>query len=149
MSLALRIVGKISTYFPKYITTRCKSSQSVGIIGVPFDKGAGKRGVNEGPKALREAGLIDEIKSISQKLDVKDYGDVHYDLSNSSDVKLEGEYGRIKELNHVAACNQALADKIEQIINDGRMPISLGGDHSIAIGNSYVCFCVFTFSHIF
>lgn len=140
MSLALRV---FSSFLPKFhITARCKSSQSIGIIGVPFDKGAGKRGVNEGPKALRDAGLIDEIKSISDKLDVKDYGDVSYDLLNSSEVS-GGEYENIKELNHVAACNQALAARVEQITNDGRMPIALGGDHSIAIGE---CLLLFRFS---
>lgn len=140
MSLALRV---LSSFLPKFnITTRCKSSQSIGIIGVPFDKGAGKRGVNEGPKALRDAGLIDEIKSISEKLDVKDYGDVSYDLLASSKVS-GGEYKNIKELKHVAACNQALAARVEQITNDGRMPIALGGDHSIAIGE---CLLLFRFS---
>lgn len=135
MSLALRFVGKASSYISKYYSARCISSQSIGIIGVPFDKGAGKKGVNEGPKALRDAGLIDEIRSISQKLDVKDYGDVHYDvLSQNTSDETVGEFCKIKELNHVAACSEALAARIEQITNDGRMPIALGGDHSLAIG---------------
>lgn len=140
MSLALKVAGKFS-YFSKYYSqARCICSQSLGIIGVPFDKGASKRGASEGPKALREAGLIDEIKSISKKLDVKDYGDVHYDVLNSSDESV-GELEHIKELKHVAACSHALAAKIEEITNDGRMPITLGGDHSIAIGDC-LCFCV-------
>lgn len=110
---------------------RSLSTKAVGIIGVPFDKGAGKRGANNGPKALRDAGLIDEIKGISANIDVKDYGDVHYELMKSNGRKINN----LKELEHVAACNKALADKIEEIRSDKRMPIALGGDHSLAFGS--------------
>lgn len=107
------------------------STKQIGIIGVPFGKGAGKSGAEKGPKALRESGLIDEIKSISSNIDVKDYGDVHYDLMKSNGRKINN----LKQLEHVAACNKALADKIEEITNDNRMPIAIGGDHSMAIGS--------------
>jgi arginase len=144
MQRVLRKFLEISINFnsPRYFSS---SKLSVGILGVPFDKGASKRGVNEGPKALRQAGLIDEIKSISKNVDVKDYGDVHYDLllptkssffstSNNNNITDVRKTNGIKELRHVAACNEVLASKIEQIINDGRMPVALGGDHSMAIG---------------
>ena len=107
------------------------STKQIGIIGVPFGKGAGKSGAENGPKALRESGLIDEIKSISLSIDVKDYGDVRYDLTKSNGRKINN----LKELEHVAACNKALADKVEKIMNDNRMPIAIGGDHSMAIGS--------------
>ncbi len=35
----------------------------------------------------------------------------------------------------MAGCNLALSQKVEQIIKDQRMPITLGGCHSIAIGS--------------
>lgn len=106
-------------------------TKQIGIIGVPFGKAAGKGGTENGPKALRDSGLIDEIKSISPNIDVKDYGDVHYELVKSNGRKINN----LKHLEHVAACNKALADKIEEITNDNRMPIAIGGDHSIAIGS--------------
>ncbi|CRK96985.1 CLUMA_CG010303, isoform A [Clunio marinus] len=107
------------------------TAKGIGIIGVPFDKGAGKVGTNEGPNALRDAGLIDEIRDISVNIDVKDYGDVHYELTKSSGRRINN----LRNLEHVAACNKALAEKIEEITNDNRMPIALGGDHSIAVGS--------------
>lgn len=110
---------------------KVSESKAIGIVGVPFDKGAATRGAAHGPKALRDAGLIDEIKDISPNIDVKDYGDVHYELTKSKGRKISN----LKELEHVAACNKALADKVEEIINDNRMPITLGGDHSIAFGS--------------
>lgn len=106
-------------------------TKAIGIIGAPFGKGAGKSGAEHGPKALREAGLIDEIKSISQNIDLKDYGDVHYELMKSNGRKINN----LKELEHVASCNKALADRVEEIMNDNRMPIMLGGDHSLAFGS--------------
>lgn len=110
---------------------RCASGKSVGIVGVPFDKGAGTRGAEHGPKALRDAGLIDEIRGISDDIDVKDYGDVHYELTKANGRRINN----LKQLEHVAACNKALADRVEEIMNDGRMPVALGGDHSLAIGS--------------
>lgn len=115
----------------KSIQSRNVYTKSVGIVGVPFDKGASKRGANNGPKALRDAGLIDEIKGISASIDVKDYGDVHYELMKSNGRKIHN----LKELEHVAACSKALADKIEEIRSDNRMSIALGGDHSLAFGS--------------
>lgn len=113
------------------IQSRSVSTKSIGIVGVPFDKGASKRGANSGPKALRDAGLIDDIRGISPNIDVKDYGDVQYELMKSNGRKINN----LKELDHVAACNKALADKIEEIRKDNRMSIALGGDHSLAFGS--------------
>jgi arginase len=112
-------------------STRSLSTKSVGIVGVPYGNGAGKVGAGQAPKALRDSGLIDEIRSISAKIDVKDYGDVHYELTSSNGRKINN----LRELKHVAAYNKALADKVEEIANDNRMTITLGGDHSIAIGS--------------
>lgn len=123
---ASKVLRSFKSFHPRSLSTK-----SVGIIGVPFDKGAGTRGANFGPKALRDAGLIDEIKGISANIDVKDYGDVHYELMKSNGRKINN----LKELEHVVACNKALADKIEEIRNDNRMPIALGGDHSLAFGS--------------
>lgn len=93
--------------------------------------GAGTKGVDGGPKALRDSGLIDEIKQISPLIDVRDYGDVKYELANSSGRKI----ANLNDLSHVAACNKALADRVEEILGDDRMPVTIGGCHSIAIGS--------------
>ncbi|CAO1408171.1 unnamed protein product, partial [Diamesa tonsa] len=113
------------------LSVRSMSTKDIGIIGVPFDKGAGKRGMNDGPNALRKAGLIEDLQSISDKINIKDYGNMEYELMKPSGRKIDN----LKELGHVASCNKKLAHKIEEILNDNRMPITLGGDHSIAIGS--------------
>lgn len=131
MSWSLKIFNKFPINLSSSIHARAFNSKAIGILGVPFDKGAGTRGTDKGPNALREAGLIDEIKHISSNIDVKDYGDVHYELMNTNGRKIHN----LNELSDVAACNKALADKVEEIIKDNRMPITLGGCHSIAIGS--------------
>lgn len=113
------------------LQSRSLGTKAIGILGVPFGKGAGKSGAEGGPKALRDAGLIEEIKSISPDINVKDYGDVHYEPVEVNGRKIDN----LKYLKHVSACNKALAGKIEDILKDNRMPITLGGDHSLAFGS--------------
>lgn len=115
----------------KPIFARDLSTKSVGIVGVPFDKGAGKRGVDLGPKALRDSGLIDDIKNVSPSIIVKDYGDIEYESSKTNARKI----CNLKALEHVAACNKALADKIGEIKSENDMSIMLGGDHCLAVGS--------------
>lgn len=39
---------------------------SVGILGVPFDKGQSQKGVGNGPAAIRNLGLIQRLKEIGK-----------------------------------------------------------------------------------
>ncbi|XP_066603083.1 arginase, hepatic isoform X2 [Prorops nasuta] len=98
----------------------------VGVIGVPFEKGQKKKGVAQGPKAIRSAGLIKELESLG--LDVKDYGDILYRESNINGVS------NMEHLSHVAACTNRLSEQIQQVLNDGRRALTIGGDHSLGIG---------------
>lgn len=117
---------------PKLLANvRFASGKAVGIIGVPFDKGAGTRGADLGPQALRHAGLLDELRHMSADMDVKDYGNIHYEVFKASGRRINN----LNHLEHVAACNEALAHKIKEIMSDNRLPVTLGGDHSLAIGS--------------
>lgn len=99
----------------------------VGIIGVPFDKGQPRSGTAEGPKAIRNGGLIEQLQLISAKINVKDYGDIAYEEEPNSGRNVQN----MKLLSHVAACNKNLSDKVEEILKDDRICLTLGGDHSI------------------
>jgi len=50
-------------------------SKSVSIIGAPFALGQPKGGVEDGPKAMRDAGLLHDIKALG--LEVTDLGDMN------------------------------------------------------------------------
>ena len=104
------------------------SNKKIGVIGSQMDMGAFRKGVDMGPLAIRHAGLLDRIREIG--LDVKDYGDVTPLVAESQgDPHLRYE----KEINEA---NERLYRKVCHIYREGRMPLILGGDHSIAAGSA-------------
>ncbi|XP_014206805.1 arginase, hepatic [Copidosoma floridanum] len=103
-----------------------RNHEKVGIIGVPFNKGQKKGGVELAPDVIRSAGLIQELQSLG--LDVHDYGNVQYQTSNV-------EVDNMMHLNHVAGCTQKLSEMVQRILLDGRNVLTIGGDHSIGIGS--------------
>lgn len=42
---------------------------NVGVLGVPFDKGQKMSGVDLGPQSLRDAGLVEKLKSLRKSLE--------------------------------------------------------------------------------
>ncbi|XP_014228560.1 arginase, hepatic [Trichogramma pretiosum] len=103
-----------------------KNHNQVGIIGVPFDKGQRKGGVELAPDTLKQAGLINELTTLG--LDVKDYGNVEYEVS---DVSVDN----MSQLGHVSGCTKKLSETAQRVFEDGRNVLTIGGDHSIVIGS--------------
>ncbi len=100
----------------------------ITIIGVPMDLGAGRRGVDMGPSALRIANLKARLTALGYE--VTDRGNIEVDQPESSP---EGDT-KTRYLPQIAHTCARLADVVEQAAtNDGR-PLVLGGDHSIAVG---------------
>lgn len=100
----------------------------ISIIGAPMDLGAGRRGVDMGPSALRLAGLNEKLASLGYE--VEDLGNVVVDQPESSPVgKPEARY--LPQIAHTCA---RLADMVEVAAANHRVPVVLGGDHSIAVG---------------
>src|SRR5579863_8427347 len=100
----------------------------IAIIGAPMDLGAGRRGVDMGPSALRLAGLNDKLTSLGYE--VEDLGNVMVDQPETSPAgPAEARY-----LPQIAHTCERLAEKVEKAASDGRVPLVLGGDHSVAIG---------------
>lgn len=101
----------------------------VHLIGVPIDLGAGRRGVDMGPSALRIAGLRERIARLGYE--VSDVGDVQVTIPESAERGDECAHF----LHEIAAANRALAERVEASLEAGAVPVVLGGDHSIAIGS--------------
>ena len=99
---------------------------SVAIIGVPLDLGAGRRGVDMGPSAIRLAGLSERLAALG--LDVTDLGDVTAPIAETAD---SGD-PRTRFLTEILAACDELAQRL--VGAGGATPLVLGGDHSIAIG---------------
>lgn len=100
----------------------------IAIIGAPMDLGAGRRGVDMGPSALRLAGLNEKLTSLGYE--VEDLGNVVVDQPESLPIGNPGA----RYLPQIAHTCTRLAEMVEQAADDGRVPVVLGGDHSIAIG---------------
>lgn len=100
----------------------------VSLIGVPTDIGAGTLGARMGPDALRVAGLAQAIAQFG--LDVKDCGNLD-GPANPWQPAVNG----FRHLPEVVKWNQVLHDAMVAELQDGRLPIMLGGDHCLGIGS--------------
>jgi len=101
---------------------------TVAVIGAPMDLGAGRRGVDMGPSAIRLALLGDRLAQLGYA--VEDMGNV--DVAQPESIP-EG-HDRARYLPEIAQTCTRLADKVGGALRDGKFPIVLGGDHSVAIG---------------
>ena len=101
---------------------------TIHIIGVPMDLGAGRRGVDMGPSAIRIAGIGPRLHDLGYK--VVDEGDLAIRTQEEQRVKDP----HAKYLPEIARVVRVLGLKVERIVRKGDFPVVLGGDHSIAIG---------------
>jgi arginase len=98
------------------------------IIGAPLDLGAGRRGVDMGPSAIRYAGLEERLGALG--VDVVDRGNVATAIAEAT-----AEHDpRARFLPAIRATCERIAELVGAALDEGRVPIVLGGDHSIALG---------------
>lgn len=102
---------------------------SIAIIGAPLDLGAGRRGVDMGPSAIRVASINDRIRSLGYK--VEDWGNVLVETAES----LPTGPKRARYLPQITDACTRLANRVEAAIAAGKFPVVLGGDHSLAVGS--------------
>jgi arginase len=98
------------------------------ILGAPMDFGAGRRGVDMGPSALRKAGLNSTLTKLGYS--TQDLGNVFVEQQESME---QGE-ASAKFLASIAQSCAGLAATVEGVIDGKSFPLVLGGDHSIAAG---------------
>jgi arginase len=93
-----------------------------------MDLGAGRRGVDMGPSALRIAGLNEKLGQLDYEY--QDLGNVQVDQPESSPA---GE-PKARYLTQIAHTCVRLAEMVERAAGQGYTPLVLGGDHSCAVG---------------
>ena len=101
---------------------------AISLIGAPTDIGAGARGASMGPEALRVAGLQAALEA--RGLQVADRGNLH-GPSNPWLPPVDG----YRHLPQVVEWNRAVFDAVRDELRQGRLPILLGGDHSLGLGS--------------
>ncbi len=104
------------------------STAPVAVIGAPLDLGAGRRGVDMGPSAIRYAGLDARIVELGRRC--VDWGDVVTAVAEASAVGDE----RVRFLPEIKETCERIADLVARAVEEGFFPLVLGGDHSVALG---------------
>jgi arginase len=103
-------------------------ASTLAIIGAPLDLGQDRRGVDMGPSAVRVANLNGRRAEMGYT--VEDWGNIPVEQKESWP---EGE-SSAKYLAQIAGACNTLALRVEEALGGGRLPIVLGGDHSVAVG---------------
>jgi len=104
------------------------ADSAIAIIGAALDLGAGRRGVDMGPSAIRYAGLEERLASLG--CDCADWGNVATPVAEAT---ASGD-PRARFLPEIRSTCEGVARRVGEAVGQGRLPIVLGGDHSIALG---------------
>lgn len=97
------------------------------IIGVPLDYGASKRGASGGPAAVRRANLVEGLEALD--LEVTDAGDLNVPKAAPATK------GKLKNAPAILKVCSDLEKQAYAAASNGSTPITLGGDHSLAVGS--------------
>jgi arginase len=108
-----------------------KHMRDIAIIGTPVDLGAGRRGVDMGPSAIRYAGIKDRLEALGHR--VRDLGNITVPQAEQIEPPAPGE--KLRYLEPLVKVNQALAEQVAAVVAEGSFPLILGGDHSLSIGS--------------
>src|SRR5437773_2484843 len=104
------------------------SPKKIRVIGIPLDLGQSRRGVDMGPSAVRVAGLEARLEALGHV--VEDGGNVAVAIPEQ---KKEGD-PHAKYLKEITATCTKHAEQVLKTLEAGKVPVVLGGDHSVAAG---------------
>lgn len=104
-------------------------ARAVHIIGVPLDLGGNRRGTDMGPSAFRIAGLAEQLSALG--LAVTDKGDIPTPIP---EAKGSGD-ARKRYMKEIAKVCQRLFQTALASLDEGALPMALGGDHSLGAGS--------------
>jgi arginase len=103
-------------------------TERVAIIGAELDLGAGRRGVDMGPSAIRYAGLGERLAAVG--IPSEDWGNVYTRVRETMDAGEESA----RFLGEIRETCERIAEQVRNASENGLTPLVLGGDHSVAIG---------------
>ena len=106
-------------------------NQRIEIIGAPSTFGQKKLGVNLGPDAIRYAGLLSRLKKMG--LDVIDKGNI--EVPTLDVEKFNSDQEGLRNYDEIVTVSENLSKATSEIVKKGNFPLTLGGDHLIAVGS--------------
>ncbi len=101
----------------------------IDIIGVPIDLGADRRGVDMGPSAIRYAHLQPKLEELGYT--VQDEGNIEVPIAEMCTVTNP----KLKYVDCIIPMSRRVAGAVATSMQAGRLPLVLGGDHSLSIGS--------------
>ncbi len=104
---------------------------TIRIFGIPMDLGQRRRGVDMGPSALRYAGLQQRLNKIGWQ--VCDGGNIPVPVVE--EVSHDPDDGRAHNASAIGKVCRDLHDQVRRALEAGERVITLGGDHSVALGS--------------
>ncbi|XP_076366680.1 arginase-1-like [Tachypleus tridentatus] len=113
------------------------SSLNIGIIGAPLSKGQRKSGVEKGPLAIRDGGLLEKMQGLG--LNVKDLGDV--EITEVPDESVQ--QGKAIHSPTVGLVAKKVSEKVSKALRDNYICLTLGGDHSLGLATIHGHSCVY------
>ncbi|MYJ16850.1 MAG: arginase, partial [Gemmatimonadetes bacterium] len=105
------------------------SRGDIALLSVSIDLGAGRRGVDKGPSALRIAGIQGKIEQIGHT--VSELGTI---TAGGIETTESGE-GALPFLNEILDVASRTRVAVRKALDRGCIPLILGGDHSLSIGS--------------
>lgn len=105
--------------------------KKIGVVGVPQDLGASRRGVDMGPSAIRIAGLHTTLTRLGYE--IQDFGNLHcHDIEEHALTKPTNP--QLRFLDEIVDMSSHIKETLTEILEQQCFPLILGGDHSINIG---------------
>jgi len=103
--------------------------KTVAIVGCPFSGGQPRAGVDRGPIHLVEAGLEQQLTGLGWNVKF----DGHHQFEDV-DAQNDTPVGILKRPRLVSRVCEAVAKVVGDHALNGELPLTLGGDHSLAMG---------------
>ncbi|OBZ69110.1 Arginase [Grifola frondosa] len=103
--------------------------KTVAIVGCPFRGGQAKLGVDKGPISLVEAGLPEQLSGLGWNVKF----DGHHQFE-AIDGENDPPIGKLKNPRLVSKVCKAVSEVVYDHAKKGELPLTLGGDHSLAMG---------------
>jgi len=108
------------------MSTSSIKNKHISIVGVPFSGGQPKGGVDMGPAALRESGIVGAVKQLGWE--------VVHDQDVQIAPRIHSTVNKLKDPHWVGSVCKQVADHVYERAKEGDLVLTLGGDHSIATG---------------
>ena len=101
----------------------------IDLIGVPIDLGAGRRGVDMGPSAIRYAHLQNKLEELGYA--IEDKGNIEVPIQEMCAITDP----KLKYIDCIIPMGRRVGGAVATSIQGGRFPLVLGGDHSLSVGS--------------